>query len=232
MNRVKFGLITILIILVVILLPQPNEWLHRSSRTILRPIFPPAPDIRDKAVLESEAFWIAFQFFRAHRFEFKNRRYMTIIDYSKPSTAKRLFLIDMESGEVKKMTVSHGRNSGWLYATKFSNDPDSFRSSKGFFRTGGKYYGKLGACMQLQGLQKGVNDNALSRGIIMHGAHYANPKSIVLNRGRLGRSLGCPAIPMELAEDVIDKIKNGSLLYIHAKAEGGPKVLASAPGAE
>lgn len=210
----------------VVLLPQPNEWLHRSSRTILRPLGPIAPTVKDKAILENDAYWIALQFYRAHRFEFKNKRYITIIDYSKPSTAKRLFLINMESGGVEKMMVSHGRNSGWLYATKFSNEPDSFASSKGFFRTGGKYYGKLGACLQLHGLEKGVNNNALSRGIIMHGAHYANPKCIGPNRGRLGRSLGCPAIPKEAAEKVIDRIKNGSLLYVHGKTEGRPQTSA------
>jgi hypothetical protein len=220
MSRLKYWLITTAVIFVVILLPQPNEWLHRSSRTILRPLVPIGPDVKDKAVLENEAFWIAVQYYRSHRFEFKNRRYITIIDYSKPSTAKRLFLVNMESGGVEKLMVSHGRNSGWLYATRFSNQPDSFRSSKGFFRTGGKYYGKLGACLQLHGLEKGVNDNAFNRGIIMHGAHYANPNSIGMNRGRLGRSLGCPAIPKEAAENVIDKIKNGSLLYIHGKPEG------------
>jgi hypothetical protein len=217
MSRLKYWLVTFLVILLVILLPQPNEWLHRSSRTILRPLVSIGPDVKDKSVLDNEAFWIALQYFRTHRFEFKNRRYITIIDYSKPSSMKRLFLINMESGEVQKLMVSHGKNSGWLYATRFSNCPDSFQSSKGFFRTGGKYYGKLGACLQLNGLEKGVNDNAVSRGIIMHGAHYASPKSIALNRGRLGRSLGCPAIPMEVAENVIDKIKDGSLLYVHSK---------------
>ena len=227
MSRLKYWAILIVFTLVVILLPQPNEWLHRSSRTILRPLIPSGPDVRDKTVLESEAFGIALQYFRSHRSEFKNRRYMTIIDYSKPSTARRLYLINMETGGVQKLVVSHGKNSGWLYATRFSNDPDSFESSKGFFRTGGKYYGKLGACLQLHGLEKGVNDNALSRGIIMHGAHYASPGSIGPNRGRLGRSLGCPAIPKEVAENVIDKIKNGSLLYIHAKAEGRPSTTAS-----
>lgn len=225
-NKLKCRLITIFVILAVVLLPQPNEWLHRSSRSILRPLMPVGPGVRDKAVLQNEAFWIALQFFRSHRLEFKNRRYITIIDYTKPSTAERLFLIDMESGEVQKTTVSHGRNSGWLYATRFSNDPESFLSSRGFFRTGGKYYGKLGACLQLHGLEKGVNDNALSRGIIMHGAHYAGPESIRPNRGRLGRSLGCPAIPMEAVENVIDRIKDGSLLYIHGKTRGGPQVSA------
>jgi hypothetical protein len=220
MSRLKYRLVSFFIILLVILLPQPNEWLHRSSRTVLRPLIPAGPDVKDKSVLENEAFLIALQYFRTHRSEFKNKRYLTIIDYSKPSSAKRLLLINMESGQVQKLMVSHGKNSGWLYATRFSNSPDSFQSSKGFFRTGGKYHGKLGACLQLHGLEKGVNDNAESRGIIMHGAHYASSKSVGLNRGRLGRSLGCPAIPMEVAENVIDKIKNGSLLYVHAKREG------------
>jgi hypothetical protein len=155
-----------------------------------------------------------------NRHLFKNKRYITVIDYTKPSTSRRLFLIDFQTGEVQKFLVSHGKNSGWLYATRFSNRPGSFESPLGFFRTGNKYHGSHGPCLELQGLQKGLNDNSGNRGIVMHGAHYAGPQAIATNHacgsGRLGRSLGCPSIPMEAAESVIDKIKGGSLLYIFA----------------
>ncbi|MFZ2447544.1 MAG: murein L,D-transpeptidase catalytic domain family protein [Syntrophobacteraceae bacterium] len=215
MDRLKHPCFCLVITALLVLLPWPNAWLDRGSRAILRPL-PPPPPTQDKSVRESEAYWIALRYFKSHRSEFRNRKYLTIIDYSKPSTSKRLYLVDTESGAVWKYLVSHGKNSGWVYARRFSNVSGSFQSSKGFFRTGGMYNGKLGACLQLHGLQKGVNDNALSRGIVMHGAHYAGGKAISLNRGRLGRSLGCPALPREVAPQVMEKIKNGSLLYIHS----------------
>jgi hypothetical protein len=127
---------------------------------------------------------------------------------------------------VQRFLVSHGKNSGWLYATRFSNRPESHQSPLGFFRTGRKYYGGHGPSLELSGLQKGINDNTVCRRIVMHGAHYAGWGAVAANRayglGRLGRSLGCPAIPMEVAENVIDRIKGGSLLYMYAKnAEQG-----------
>jgi hypothetical protein len=145
-----------------------------------------------------------------------NTRYLTIIDYSKPSNVKRLYLIDIKRGRVEKFLVSHGRNSGWAYATAFSNRPKSFKSCRGFFVTGRKYHGKHGIALQLYGLDKGVNDNALRRGIVLHGANYVSMRSVTLNRGRLGRSLGCPALSAGVAESVINRIKGGSLVYIHA----------------
>jgi len=146
----------------------------------------------------------------------RNTRYLTIIDYSKPSDVKRMYLIDMKTGRVEKFLVSHGRNSGWAYATTFSNRPESLKSCRGFFVTGREYCGKHGTSLELYGLEKGVNDNAFKRGIVIHGANYVNIRSVMLNRGRLGRSLGCPAIPAKAAESVISRIKGGSLIYIHA----------------
>lgn len=207
------------ILAIIVLCPFRPGWLHRDSGNYLRPIPQPAGHtaLKDRSIFESPAYWEALRFMREHRFTFKNKKYITIIDYTKPSTAKRLFLIDMESGAVSKYLVAHGKNSGWIYATHFSNLPESFKSSKGFFKTGNGYNGKLGICLELHGLEKGVNDNAYSRGIVIHGAHYAGTAAIALNRGRLGRSLGCPAIPKENAREVIDRIKGGSLLYIYGK---------------
>jgi hypothetical protein len=203
----------------IILAPWPSDWPFRSAKTILRPL-PPRPPAKDGR-LANEAYSKAVRFFTENRQQFTNRRFITIIDYTKPSTSRRLFLIDLTTGQVQRFLVSHGKNSGWLYATRFSNQPGSFRSSPGFFRTGSKYYSGHGPCLKLYGLQKGINDNAISRGIVMHGAGYACPKAIAANHAygaaRLGRSLGCPAVPMEIAEFVIDKIKGGSLLYIYTK---------------
>jgi hypothetical protein len=169
--------------------------------------------------LASEAYRSALRYLDLHGAEFSNRRYITIIDYTKPSFKKRLFLIDSESGSVRKYFVSHGKNSGWAYATRFSNSPGSLQSSKGFFKTGDVYFGRLGLTLELHGLEKGVNDNALIRKIVMHGAWYSNPESIVVNHWRLGRSQGCPTLPEEAAPEVIYKIKDGSLLYIHARKD-------------
>ena len=161
------------------------------------------------------------RYLNAHWSEFSNRRFMTIIDYTQPSTRKRFFLIDLYSGTIRRLLVSHGKNSGTLYATRFSNRPDSLESPCGFFMTGPEYCGPHGPSMVLYGLEKGKNDNSLSRKIVMHGAYYVSWEAIELNRhlhgvARLGLSEGCPAIPMRDAGPVIDQIKDGSLLYMYA----------------
>ncbi len=172
--------------------------------------------VRNRPAKDADAFSSVIAHLRSYRKAVKNRRYLTIIDYSKPSSVKRMYLIDMTTGRVEKYLVSHGRNSGWAYATAFSNRPESFRSCRGFFVTGRAYSGEHGISLQLYGLDKGVNDNALRRGIVMHGANYVSGRTVRANGGRLGRSLGCPAIPTEAAKSVINRIKGGSLVYIHA----------------
>jgi hypothetical protein len=172
--------------------------------------------LRTKANRDNDAFSSVLSHLRSYRQTIKNKRYLTIIDYSKPSNVKRMYLMDMKTGKVEKFLVSHGKNSGWAYATAFSNRPESLQSCRGFFITGRKYSGKHGTALQLYGLEKGVNDNALRRGIVMHGADYVSSRSVMLNGGRLGRSLGCPAIPIQVADSVINRIKGGSLVYIHA----------------
>lgn len=150
-----------------------------------------------------------------HRIGQKTKPIMTLIDFTKPSTEKRLFVFDMEQ---KKMlfssVVAHGRNSGGNYATSFSNKYGSYQSSLGFYLTENTYQGKNGYSLVLNGLEKGINDRAKERAIVMHGAAYANPSTIA--SGRLGRSLGCPALPQALAKPVIDTIKKGSVLFIYA----------------
>ncbi|MBD8487826.1 murein L,D-transpeptidase catalytic domain family protein [Echinicola sp. CAU 1574] len=141
---------------------------------------------------------------------------LTIIDFSLPSSMKRLWTIDPVSGNILHHTfVSHGRNSGNLMATKFSNTNSSYMSSLGFYRTAETYSGKHGYSLRLDGIEKGVNDNARKRAIVIHGAEYANPEFIT-KTGRLGRSLGCPALPMAVFKDIIDTIKENSCLFIYA----------------
>ena len=110
--------------------------------------------------------------------------------------------------------VSHGRNSGGNYATSFSNQNGSYKSSLGFYLTENTYQGGNGYSLILNGLEKGINDKAKERSIVVHGASYANPT--VAASGRLGRSLGCPALPTKLAKPIINTIKDGSVMFIYA----------------
>lgn len=142
---------------------------------------------------------------------------LSIIDFSLPSSVERLWIIDPEEGKLLHQSlVSHGRNSGGLMARKFSNVNSSFMSSIGFYVTGETYQGKHGYSLRLDGVEKGFNDNARERAIVIHGADYAN-KDFVKATGRLGRSLGCPALPMAFHKKIIDIIKDGSCLFIYGK---------------
>ncbi|TXD79237.1 murein L,D-transpeptidase catalytic domain family protein [Algoriphagus ratkowskyi] len=144
---------------------------------------------------------------------------LTVIDFSLPSTAKRMWIIDPVSGVILlNSVVSHGRNSGDLMANNFSNIPESFKSSLGFYKTAETYSGKHGYSLRLDGLEKGFNDQARNRAIVIHGADYAR-EEFAESVGRLGRSLGCPALPSELSAKAIDLIKDGSLLFIFGKDE-------------
>lgn len=146
----------------------------------------------------------------------KNREIITLIDFTKPSTDKRLYVLDLRNKKLLYSThVSHGRNSGENYATSFSNQNGSYKSSLGFFVTEGTYQGKNGYSLILDGLEKGINDKAKERAIVIHGADYSNPSRLATAK-RLGRSLGCPALPTTVSQKIIDVIKNGSLLYIFA----------------
>lgn len=138
---------------------------------------------------------------------------ITIIDFNLPSTKKRLWIIDLEQ---KKLLfhelVAHGRNSGNLYAKKFSNQQDSNSSSLGFYLTGEIYYGKYGRSLKLDGMEKGFNDKLRDRSVVMHGSNYVSQK-IVDRTGRLGRSFGCPAIAWENKDKIIDTIGDNSVIY-------------------
>lgn len=145
----------------------------------------------------------------------KNTQILTIVDYSKPSSQKRLFVIDMNNGQVLFNTlVAHGRNSGYDYATDFSNKESSHKTSLGFFVTLNTYNGGNGYSLKLQGCEKGINDKALERAIVVHGADYVTER-FAQNNGYLGRSHGCPAVPEKISKKIIDVIKNGSCLFLY-----------------
>ena len=151
--------------------------------------------------------------------ELSNKKLLSIIDYSKPSTEKRFFIIDIENHKLLYHTlVAHGKKSGYLNATKFSNKYGSYKSSLGFFRTGNSYFGIRGYSLKLEGLEKGINDNARLRGIIIHGANYVDER-FVNGNGVIGRSWGCPAVSNKLSKEIINLLKGGSLLYIYANDE-------------
>ena len=142
---------------------------------------------------------------------------LTIVDFSLPSTEKRMWIIDVESGMIlHNSVVSHGRNSGNLMAEKFSNVDSSYMSSLGFYVTGETYFGKHGYSLRLDGVEKGFNDKARDRAIVIHGAEYAN-ENFITSTGRLGRSLGCPALPVDTSKEIIDMIKDKTCLFIFGK---------------
>ena len=128
---------------------------------------------------------------------------------------KQLYVFDIDKKELLySSVVSHGKNSGENYATSFSNQTGSYKSSLGFYLTENTYQGKNGYSLILNGLEKGINDKAKERAIVVHGAAYANPS--VIASGRLGRSFGCPALPQTVTKPIINTIKDGSVMFIYA----------------
>lgn len=141
---------------------------------------------------------------------------ITIVDFSQSSKQKRLYVIDIKNAVLLFNTrVAHGRKSGMEFARSFSNIMSSNKSSLGFYVTENTYTGENGYSLRLKGLERNINDRAFGRAIVIHGAKYANESFLNAN-GVLGRSFGCPAIPMEEHTDIIDAIKNGSCLFIYS----------------
>lgn len=144
-----------------------------------------------------------------------SRNIITLIDFSLSANTKRLWVIDLDTDTILLHSlVAHGRNTGDEYANSFSNAPESYKSSLGFYVTGEVYNGKHGKSLKLDGLEKGINDNARDRAVVVHGADYVS-NSFIQNNKRLGRSLGCPAIPIEITNELISTIKGKSCLFIY-----------------
>lgn len=144
-----------------------------------------------------------------------SRNILTIIDFSMSSNSKRLWVIDLTANKILyNSLVAHGRNTGNEFASSFSNRAESYKSSLGFYATGEIYRGKHGESLKLDGLEKGINSNARERAVVIHGADYVS-NSFIQNNKRLGRSLGCPAIPLELTDKIIQTIKDKSCLFIY-----------------
>lgn len=144
-----------------------------------------------------------------------NKDILTIVDFSKSSTEKRLFVLDLVNGKILYNTlVAHGRNSGHEFANRFSNLPESHQSSLGFYITLNTYYGSNGYSMRLKGCERGINDRATDRAIVVHGADYVS-NDFINSHGYLGRSYGCPSLPAALNKEIIDLTKNGSCLFLY-----------------
>lgn len=141
---------------------------------------------------------------------------LTIIDFSLSSKEKRMWVLDMKNNEVLiNSVVSHGKNTGEEFATKFSNTLNSLQSSLGFYVTGETYMGGNGYSLFIDGMEEEFNSRARERYVVIHGAAYANPE-VIKNLGRLGKSYGCPAVPTAITKEFIDTIKDKSVVYIHS----------------
>lgn len=142
---------------------------------------------------------------------------ISIADLSKSSCKKRLYILDLKHYKLLFNTyVAHGMNSGQEFAKQFSNTPESNKTSLGFYETSSTYNGKNGYSLHLVGMERGINDNAYRRDIVMHGAGYVN-EDFIRAKGYIGRSQGCPAVPEKQHKKIIDKIKNGTCLFIYGE---------------
>jgi len=145
----------------------------------------------------------------------KRKGVLTVCDFTQKSSNKRMYVIDVVHRKLLFNTyVSHGMNSGVEYATSFSNRPNSFKSSLGFFITSKTYLGRNGLSLKVNGIEKGYNDLAAKRHIVLHGADYISPEYLRDN-GEMGRSLGCTAMPNAMSPKIIRTIRDGSCFFIY-----------------
>lgn len=149
----------------------------------------------------------------------KDKSVLTIVDFTKSSTQKRMWIVDLKNRTLLLNTyVAHGQGSGEDMATSFSNIPESHQSSLGFYIAGETYFGKHGLSLKLDGQDKGINDLARERAIVLHGASYVS-EDFIKNNGRLGRSFGCPAVSKELNDKVITLIKDKTCFFINGNSD-------------
>jgi hypothetical protein len=165
-------------------------------------------------VIDSTVLQLAFKgYFNIQDSISKNENFLAIADFSRSSTEKRFYLISMKDTTLVHVDyVSHGKHSGELYANSFSNEKHSLKTSLGFYKVAESYSGCHGLSLRLDGLDRGYNDNARTRAIVMHAASYAEP--VVINElGRLGKSFGCPALPSNGFSRIAHQIKESTILF-------------------
>lgn len=207
----------------------PSLEIKKSQKVVAVPVVMTAPETRislaDAAyskltgcevIPNREVFAKAFQGYQKLKASGSvSKDIVTVIDFTQSSNTKRLWVIDLDANKVLfHSLVAHGRNTGNEFAKKFSNVGESYMSSLGFYATGEIYHGKHGLSLRLDGLQKQLNGNARNRAIVMHGADYVS-EQFIKQHSRLGRSLGCPALPRELTPEIIKMIAGKSLLFIY-----------------
>jgi len=174
----------------------------------------------------------AFAYYNEHPDKVKNKGYVTVVNFDRPSTEKRMHVIDMKTGAVEDLLVAHAKNSGNNFATEFSNENGSLKSSLGIYLVAEEYQGKHGRSMRLDGMEK-TNSNARKRDIVFHGADYVSEETIK-KQGRLGKSWGCPAVSMGVINRMVDQLQGGSVLLIYRSANAPVKSekIESKPGDE
>lgn len=191
---------------------------HEEVQESLTEKVDPYRSLYEKIRLDGEVAFSAFdQAMRGYeQIPAKQKELLVLVDFTKPSTEDRFYVIDVQEQKLLyRSVVAHGRGSGDNYATSFSNTPGSHQSSLGFYLTGNTYQGSNGHSLRLKGLEAGINDKAMERAIVIHGADYCDP-SFISSAGRLGRSFGCPSLPRAVNDEIIDTIKEGAVLFIYA----------------
>lgn len=213
-RRVVVGARVWVVAVVACLLPSCASAPQPHPQTLPPRVTAAAP--RVSAWPRREVFDLALEAYQCgRRLGYFHRPLLTVIDYSLPSTEKRLWVIDMQRKRVLfNELVAHGRNSGEEYPVAFSNRDGSKQSSLGLFRADDPYEGGHGWALHLTGLEPGVNDRADARRIVMHGARYVSAEHIA-HFGQLGRSWGCPALPEGVHERIIDRIRGGSAVFAY-----------------
>lgn len=223
---------SILLVWLVVLFPLNNfsSYGYEATSSATRMIKPQAFDLEQEVISSTvEGYLDAFKIISPDAMKYALSGYaylneqnrickkdiITIVDFSKPSTEERLFVVNLKTKQIiAKSLVAHGRNSGELYANKFSNSAESFESSLGFYVANDTYDGKHGYSLRLDGMEAGFNDNARDRGVVVHGADYVS-YNFIHSTGKLGRSQGCPALPMSNYQQIISLIQGGSCFFIY-----------------
>lgn len=206
----------------VTLIIPPAVTLSEIASTVKEGVYAEADSIYDgmklrKFGLTKKAFEYAWKGYKnlLVKGAVPNSDVLSICDFSQSSRRKRLYVLNVREKKVLVNTyVAHGRNSGAEYARSFSNSPESHKSSLGFYITNKTYYGDHGLALKIDGVEKGINDNAYDRNIVVHGSKYVGDK-FIRNNPFNGRSFGCPAIPAIQTQQIINTIKNGSCLFIY-----------------
>lgn len=185
---------------------QAKTWLENKVNLIRQ---------RERSINEKVLRLSLIAYWHAYHKGLAGKKMLTVVDFSRPSSEKRLWVFDIHSGKTLFNTwVTHGRNSGELNATSFSNQIGSLKSSLGLYLTEHTYVGHEGYSLRLIGLERGINDHAYHRAIIVHGAWYVNPATI--NKyGQIGRSWGCLAVSEHLVKPLINTIKERTLIFAY-----------------